>query len=150
MLGLLETAIRSSNLHTDDPEILERLDVRILPEKTGSLGWDVFTLDYNISTPLDTIFTKEVMNKYIKIFKWLWRIKRVETLLNGCWKKHMTTAHLLQKVDKTSDLNGIHRLLHASNVIRHEMLHFMNNLQYFLMFEVSEKSWEGTIVFNKQ
>ena len=42
LAGILETAIRATNTQFEDPEILERLDVRLLEIQPGDTGWDVF------------------------------------------------------------------------------------------------------------
>ncbi|KAJ1396056.1 Gamma-tubulin complex component protein [Sesbania bispinosa] len=59
--GLLETAIRASNAQYDDPDILDRLRVKMMPHESGDRGWDVFSLEYDARVPLDTVFTESVM-----------------------------------------------------------------------------------------
>lgn len=61
LVSVLELAIRISNAQYDDGEILGRLDVRLLEASSGDTGWDVFTLDYRVEPPLNTIFTGNVM-----------------------------------------------------------------------------------------
>ena len=46
LAGILDTAIRGTNTQYEDPDILERLDVRIMEIQPGDTGWDVFSLDY--------------------------------------------------------------------------------------------------------
>jgi gamma-tubulin complex component 3 len=48
LAGILETAIRATNAQYEDPDILERLDVRLLDIQPGDIGWDVFSLDYKV------------------------------------------------------------------------------------------------------
>lgn len=48
LTGILETAIRATNSQFEDPDILERLDVRLLDIQPGDVGWDVFSLDYKV------------------------------------------------------------------------------------------------------
>ncbi|MCI14795.1 gamma-tubulin complex component 3, partial [Trifolium medium] len=61
LAGLLETAIRASNAQYDDPDILDRLRVKMMPHESGDRGWDVFSLAYDARVPLDTVFTESVM-----------------------------------------------------------------------------------------
>ena len=46
--GILETAIRATNTQFEDPDILDRLDVRLRDIQPGDVGWDVFSLDYKV------------------------------------------------------------------------------------------------------
>ena len=39
---------RATNTQFEDPDILERLDVRLLDVQPGDTGWDVFSLDYKV------------------------------------------------------------------------------------------------------
>ena len=52
LAGILESAIRATNTQFEDPDILERLDVRLLDVQPGDLGWDVFSLDYKVQGPI--------------------------------------------------------------------------------------------------
>jgi hypothetical protein len=53
LAGILETAIRATNTQYEDPDILERLDVRLLDIQPGDNGWDVFSLDYKVQVTFD-------------------------------------------------------------------------------------------------
>ncbi|KAF9896463.1 Gamma-tubulin complex component 3, partial [Lobosporangium transversale] len=77
LTGTLETAVRGSNAQFDDPDVLRRLDVRLLEISPGDSGWDVFSLDYHVDSPINTILTPVAMHQYLKMFNFLWRLKRV-------------------------------------------------------------------------
>ncbi len=49
LAGILETAIRATNAQFEEPDILDRLDVRLLDVQPGDSGWDVFSLDYKVN-----------------------------------------------------------------------------------------------------
>ncbi|KAL2441375.1 Spindle pole body component alp6 [Exophiala dermatitidis] len=134
----LEHAIRHSNAQYDDPEVLRRLDARMLELSTGEIGWDCFTLEYKISAPCDVVVTQWANTQYLKIFNLLWRIKRVEFSLNTTCKRCMTGGRgvLAAVSDKLG--NDWKR----SSCVVAEMVHFVNQLQYYLLFEVIEASWE--------
>lgn len=53
--SLLETAVAASNAQYEEPDILKRLDVRLLEISPGDLGWDVFSLDYHVDGPIGTV-----------------------------------------------------------------------------------------------
>ncbi|EEY14258.1 spindle pole body component alp6 [Verticillium alfalfae VaMs.102] len=88
----LEHAIRGSNAQYDSPEVLRRLDARMLQLSHGDIGWDCFTLEYKIDSPVDVVVTEWGNRQYLKVFNFLWRIKRVEFALASTWRKCMTGA----------------------------------------------------------
>lgn len=141
--GLLETAIRSSNAQYDNPDILDRLKVKMMPHGTGDRGWDVFSLEYEARVPLDTVFTESVMSKYLRIFNFLWKLRRVEHALIGTWKTmkpNCITSCSLTKLHHGVKLQLL-STLRRCQVLWVEMNHFVTNLQYYIMFEVLEVSW---------
>ena len=69
------------------------------------------------------------------MFTFLWKLKRVEHTLTSTWRKHGTAAHALRLVRADRSMHGCH-------LLRNEMIHFVYNLQYYLMFEVLECSWQ--------
>jgi gamma-tubulin complex component 3 len=87
LTAVLESAIRSSNARNDPSDIRRRLDARILEYSRGEVGWDVFALEYKVDAPIDTIIDPESMVLYMKIFKHLWNLKRVEAALSRGWMR---------------------------------------------------------------
>ncbi|KIW43358.1 uncharacterized protein PV06_04470 [Exophiala oligosperma] len=134
----LEHAIRHSNAQYDDPEVLRRLDARMLELSSGEIGWDCFTLEYKISAPCDVVITQWANTQYLKIFNLLWRIKRVEFSLNSTCKRCMTGDRGV--LAAVSDKLG--RDWKRSRCVVAEMVHFINQLLYYLLFEVIEASWK--------
>ncbi|XP_007466430.1 PREDICTED: gamma-tubulin complex component 3 isoform X3 [Lipotes vexillifer] len=98
LTGILETAVRATNAQFDSPEALRRLDVRLLEVSPGDTGWDVFSLDYHVDGPIATVFTRECMSHYLRVFNFLWRAKRMEYILTDIRKGHMCNAKLLRNM----------------------------------------------------
>uniref|UniRef100_A0A2C9V8W6 Uncharacterized protein n=1 Tax=Manihot esculenta TaxID=3983 RepID=A0A2C9V8W6_MANES len=145
LAGLLESAIRSSNAQYDDRDILDRLRVKMMPHGTGDRGWDVFSLEYDARVPLDTVFTESVMGRYLRIFNFLWKLRRVEHVLIGAWKMmkpNCITSNSFTKLQGTVKLQLL-STLRRCQVLWNEMNHFVTNLQYYIMFEVLEVSWSN-------
>ncbi|KAI3471419.1 hypothetical protein Pfo_030783 [Paulownia fortunei] len=145
LAGLLESAIRSSNAQYDDAVILERLRVKMMPHNTGDRGWDVFSLEYDASVPLNTVFTESVMSRYLRIFNFLWKLRRVEHALIGVWKTmkpNCVTSRFFAKLPHAVKLQLI-LTSRKCQVLWDEMNHFVSNLQYYIMFEVLEVSWSN-------
>ena len=113
--------------------LLKHLDV-ILTKTPGGTGWDAFCLDYQTGSPCEVIFTEAAMRSYRQASTFLWRLKRVEYTLTAVWRKHCTTARLLPKLHRNATMHGAY-------LLRNEMVHFVYNLQYYLMFEVIETAW---------
>lgn len=132
LLGLLETSVRSSNAYLSDAEFLDRLDVKLLEASPGDNGWDIFSLDYKVDAPINTILTLEIIQGYLKIFNLLWKLKRVEHSLNKTWVQQTSFKNQLYS------LKEIRGDLHKCNLLRNEMHHFINNLHSYLQVEVIE------------
>lgn len=134
----LEHAILGSNAQYDSQDVLLRLDARLLALSSGEVGWDVFTLDYKVDAPVDVVITPWASRQYLKVFQFLWRIKRVEYALGSTWRRCMTGARgVLATVD-----DEISRDWKAARCSIAEMIHFVNQLQYYILFEVIEASWD--------
>ncbi|KAL4873532.1 hypothetical protein BDV12DRAFT_80196 [Aspergillus spectabilis] len=134
----LEHAIRASNAQYDSPDVLRRLDARMLELSHGEIGWDCFTLEYKIDAPVDVVITPWGSTQYLKVFNFLWRVKRVEFSLGSTWRRCMTGARgVLKSVDDKVGADW----KHARCVIA-EMIHFVCQLQYYILFEVIESSWD--------
>jgi gamma-tubulin complex component 3 len=92
------------------------------------------------------------MDLYLKLFNFMWRIKRVEWCLSNTWSKHMILSHAMKKIvsDVASEIHRYFPVLFLGNdagknrchLLRNEMVHFVYNLQHYIMFEVLESAWE--------
>ena len=134
----LEHAVRGSNAQYDSPDVLNRLDARLLELSHGEIGWDVFTLEYKIDAPVDVVITPWANKQYLVVFNFLWRIKRVEFALTTTWRRCMTGARgVLANVD-----DKLGRDWKIARCCIAEMIHFVNQLQYYILFEVIEASWD--------
>jgi len=148
LMSVLESAIRASNAQFDDPDILGRLRVRLMPYAGGECGWDVFSLEYVVTEPLTTLLTEEALSKYLRVFNFLWRLKRVEHALNATWEGMKPSASGSLSLRRggagahAHDAAPLAAELRRCHTLRAEMAHFVTNLQYYIMFEVLEHSWQ--------
>ncbi|KAK4700384.1 gamma-tubulin complex component 3, partial [Phenoliferia sp. Uapishka_3] len=156
LTATLDTALRGSTSSTDHPDTLRRLDARMLEFTQGELGWDVFTLEYKVSAPLDTVLDPKSMDEYLKMFQHLWQIKRVEYSLNGAWRRLMTgartflrvpgpisRAHFVDGVDEADSrfVAALKFRFHQTRLALSEMLFFIRQLQYYCHLEVIACAW---------
>jgi hypothetical protein len=112
-----------SNAQHIPQHILERLDVRLLEPSAGDAGWDTFSLDYKLTAPLDIVVTASSMQQYLRIFNFLWRLKRVDYTLSSTWQR-CTSNHTLHYTAALHSLSTT--LLHST----HAPLHSPFTLHY--------------------
>ncbi|RKF58678.1 Spindle pole body component alp6 [Erysiphe neolycopersici] len=134
----LEHAIRGSNAQYDSPEVLRRLDARMLQLSHGDIGWDCFTLEYKVDAPVDVVVTEWGNRQYLKVFNFLWRIKRVEFALSSTWRKCMTGSRGVLH----GEVKSVAQTWKLTRGVLAEMIHFIGQLQYYILFEVIESSWD--------
>ncbi|KAJ3924046.1 gamma-tubulin complex, component 3 [Lentinula edodes] len=142
LTATLETAIRSSNAQSDPPDVLRRLDARMLEYSHGEIGWDVFTLEYKVDAPIDTVIHPDAMVKYLKLFNHLWQMKRIEGTLSRGWMRVAGGA-------RTTFLRlpDLEPSWHKIRIIMAEMIHFVKQLQAYCQMEVIECSWKVLVEF---
>ncbi|KAL1924041.1 uncharacterized protein VTP21DRAFT_7076 [Calcarisporiella thermophila] len=136
----LHSLILSASLHSSarkDP-CASRLDARIIESQNENLtGWDIFRLDYVVEKPLDTILNEKAMQEYRRIWRFLWRIKRVANMLMRGWKMGMYYSKEFPNLeDAIPNIQWI-------RVATSQMLHFLNQLEYVILFEGIERAWNN-------
>ncbi|KAJ1990141.1 Microtubule-nucleating Tub4p (gamma-tubulin) complex component [Dimargaris cristalligena] len=131
----MESAIRASNAQYEDPVILRQLDFHLLQKANGDAGWDIFELQYVVPPPMDQFLLQESIKPYSKLFAFLWKLKYVEHELSKLWRKQTTCSRTVRRVPFLA--GDIHRC----HIATHEMTHFLNQLQCFILYEVIEKAW---------
>ncbi|KAF7332094.1 Spindle pole body component [Mycena kentingensis (nom. inval.)] len=141
LTATLETAIRSSNAQNDPPDVLRRLDARMMEYSHGEIGWDVFTLEYKVDSPIDTVLDPESLVKYLKLFNHLWQMKRIEGALNGGWMRIAGGARTFLRVPE------LEPHWHQIRIAMAEMIHFIRQMQAYCQLEVIECSWKVLLDF---
>ncbi|KAF9075764.1 gamma-tubulin complex DGRIP91/SPC98 component [Rhodocollybia butyracea] len=142
LTATLETAIRSSNAQTDPPDVLRRLDARMLEYSHGEIGWDVFTLEYKLDAPIDTVIDPDAMVKYLKLFNHLWQMKRIEGTLSRGWMRVAGGARTT-----FVRLPDLEPSWHKIRIAMAEMIHVIKQLQAYCQLEVIECSWKALVEF---
>lgn len=146
----LETAVRGSNAQFDDADILRRLDARILEFVAGDTGWDTFTLEYKVDSPVNTVLDGQAMLGYQTIFNHLWKTKRVEIALTRSWEKLFSVSNILRRLKKGKKQllsAGLERHAHQALLLLSEMIHFVRQMQGFCQLEVIDYSWQDLKTF---
>ncbi|RXW24692.1 hypothetical protein EST38_g1151 [Candolleomyces aberdarensis] len=141
LTATLESAIRSSNAQHDPPDVLRRLDARMLEYSHGEIGWDVFTLEYKVDAPIDTVLDNQALEGYLKLFRHLWQMKRIEKTLDRGWMRITSGAKTFIRVPELDSE------WHKVRIQTAEMVHFIRQLEAFCRLEVIECSWKVLIDF---
>lgn len=171
LVSIVESALRSTASDSFPAYILDRLHVELLldsnddarftfaeskdstVEEDTRTVWDVFTLDYTLPDPLVAIVPASTMAGYKKMFTFLFALRRVEYLLNLTWRQSAALQHALHtsaqynaiKVQTSPAYSAAVILLRQIAMTRQAMMHFVNNLKSFLMFEVLEGGWKNLV-----
>ncbi|XP_047134835.2 gamma-tubulin complex component 2 [Hydra vulgaris] len=95
-------------------------------------GLEAFTLDYEVKWPLSLILSKKALTKYQMLFRHLFYAKHVERLLCNLWSSSKAT-----KKNKFYNRSWYS----VAFALRQRMIHFVQNFEYYMMFEVIEPNW---------
>lgn len=134
LFSIVAASVRATS-QFDDAEILEHLDVKLVHAIEGDRGWDIFTLQYTVHGPLSTILELN-MGKYQELFKPLWKAKHTEFVLDNIWKEQMLNAKRLETI-----WEELKPVTYRVSAYTSEMIHFIHQMQYYILFEVIECSW---------
>ncbi|KAL7667746.1 hypothetical protein ACOME3_010446 [Neoechinorhynchus agilis] len=133
----LQSAFRftTTEYGDDEHDCSNMVDIRLFGANHGELGWDIFSLDYNITGPLLTVFPESTRLKYLRIFNFMWRLRRVEFTLGFLWKDLMS----LNRKFKVRD-ESVAKIFQLVNLTCSLVLHFISQMNGY-MFQVLESSW---------
>ncbi len=109
------------------------LDLNQDPTETQISGLEAFSLDYVVKWPLSLILSKKAITKYQMLFRHLFYSKHVERQLCNIW--------IINKSAKNQARQTSSWFLTAYE-LRQRMIHFVQNFEYYMMFEVIEPNWE--------
>ena len=101
-------------------------------QKQGTAGFDFFEIDFSrVPFPISLIISPTSMEHYKLLFRHLFFAKHVERRLVGVWSDHQ----VLKKLD------ALRGLLGPTFLLRQRMQHCVQNLMYYMSFEVVESNW---------
>lgn len=154
--ALLELALRMSTANTDPfkddlkinlmPHDLITQLLRVLaietkqekaiinadPTEIALSGLEAFSFDYVVKWPLSLILNRKALTRYQMLFRHMFYCKHVDRQLCNVW--------ISNTVAKQYSLYSA-RWFAAAFTLRQRMLNFVQNIQYYMMFEVMEPNW---------
>ena len=96
MLSYVEQAITTSSVRFAPSATRERIDVHMLDPTRGDVGWDIFSIKYVIDGPLSIVVSSSALEKYQSLFRFVWKLKRVDCALSGAWSDYVSAERLLR------------------------------------------------------
>ncbi|OEU18600.1 Spc97_Spc98-domain-containing protein [Fragilariopsis cylindrus CCMP1102] len=173
LLIIVEGALRGSNAKHLPQYIIERLQVELIldpgeemddmrgpaaklmidnnkPTRDHRNIYDIFMLDYQVPDPVIAIVHAGALDRYKMVFSLLFRVKKIEFMLNLTWRQSATLQHALQisaqhtgiDVSSSTGYAKATFLLRNISILRQSMTHLIVNLKSYLMFEVIEGGWQ--------
>ncbi|XP_032346484.1 gamma-tubulin complex component 2 isoform X1 [Camelus ferus] len=154
--ALLELALRMSTANTDPfkddlkidlmPHDLITQLLRVLaietkqekamvhadPTELSLTGLEAFSFDYVVKWPLSLIINRKALTRYQMLFRHMFYCKHVERQLCNVWVSN--------KAAKQCSLHSA-KWFAGAFTLRQRMLNFVQNIQYYMMFEVMEPTW---------
>ncbi|XP_037660320.1 gamma-tubulin complex component 2 isoform X2 [Choloepus didactylus] len=154
--ALLELALRMSTANTDPfkddlkidlmPHDLITQLLRVLaietkqekamvhadPTELTLSGLEAFSFDYVVKWPLSLIINRKALTRYQMLFRHMFYCKHVERQLCNVW--------ISNKTAKQCSLHSA-KWFAGAFTLRQRMLNFVQNIQYYMMFEVMEPTW---------
>lgn len=159
---LLINSISSSSVKNLPTQYLDRIDARILDLSHGTIGWDVFTLEYKISEILvDALLNyRNQLTEYLRLFNFLWGLRHFTFLLQQNFlqfqrlnKSELRTIRLQIKStrERPNNFIGIRARWILSSVkkidlFRHKILMVLYTILHYVSEDLIEKNFYEEIV----
>lgn len=159
---LLNSAVSASSMGNLPLRYVNRIDARILDLSHGTVGWDVFTLEYKIpEIPLEALLNyQNQLTEYLRLFNFLWGLRHFSFLLqqNFILSQRLQKHELRIIKEKSKSMRErfnnfsraqsewIIRSARNINIVRHKILHVVMALLRFVSFDLIEKNFNEEIV----
>ncbi|KAG8222679.1 hypothetical protein J437_LFUL015876, partial [Ladona fulva] len=113
-------------------ETRDEEEYRVQSQNFDLTGLESFSFGYNVKWPVSLVLNQKAIACYQMIFRHLFYCKHVERLLCSVW--------LSNKVAKSFPLMAS-QTYGPAFALQQRMLNCVQNLEYYMMFEVIEPSW---------
>ncbi|XP_069836856.1 gamma-tubulin complex component 2 isoform X4 [Dendropsophus ebraccatus] len=125
---LITQLLRVLAIETQQEKALVNAD----PTELALSGLEAFSFDYIVKWPLSLIINRKALTRYQMLFRHMFYCKHVERLLCNVW--------ISNKAAKQFSLHSA-KWFAGAFTLRQRMLNFVQNIQYYMMFEVMEPTW---------
>ncbi|XP_038037230.1 gamma-tubulin complex component 2 isoform X1 [Anas acuta] len=124
------------------------------PTELTLSGLEAFSFDYIVKWPLSLIINRKALTRYQMLFRHMFYCKHVERQLCNVWISNKTAKQFSLHSAKWYGLFScwvscealvflVSMLVRFAGAftLRQRMLNFVQNIQYYMMFEVMEPTW---------
>lgn len=160
LAGLLSSAIKASSIRMLPQRFQLRIDARILDLSHGSIGWDVFTLEYKLFEPsLELLLNNSGQStQYLRLFNFLWSFRHFHFLLQKNYVDYVRlqkdyipklgakNVHLAKRGISVARRSWFTKCLRTINLIRFRLLNLVSSILTFLCFDLIENCFQEKVV----
>eukprot|EP01025_Chloroclados_australasicus_P049787 TRINITY_DN5692_c0_g1_i5.p1 TRINITY_DN5692_c0_g1~~TRINITY_DN5692_c0_g1_i5.p1 ORF type:complete len:764 (+),score=79.73 TRINITY_DN5692_c0_g1_i5:141-2432(+) len=150
---VLHKAVHDSWARLDDEHIIDRLYLaKMKTITTLDSVWEVVGLRYSIrrerggEDPLETVFTSEAMDLYMRLAYFQWKLHRIQFQLNGAIKGLMGSAKILNcgplKNAYSATDTPVWQVLRRYILWCHSMRHICCAVSHYVSVEVVGGAWQ--------
>lgn len=151
-----QSSLRSLLGRADSHHVIGGLDARVLDLGHGSVGWDVFTLDYLLDGPLAVVLNvnrSDGNKEYLRIFNFLWRFKKNTYFYNSEWLRTNQLLRDFKKLAQNSPLvRDLSDKLSKADVLRCQLQQFNAKLENYCFRSIIDenfKTFDGRLSLTK-
>ncbi|AMD19725.1 HCL426Cp [Eremothecium sinecaudum] len=139
------SSLRNYLNKSDNNALINKLDARLLESGHGSIGWDVFTLDYLIDPPLGVVLGSNSTGsktEYLRIFNFLWKMKKNSFFFDEEWLNNIALMRDFRRIRRKSPLvRDIMRKMSMINALKKQVEYFNLKLQTYCFTNIIESRY---------
>lgn len=148
---ILQNSVHQSSLRnfvdqSDRNFLINKLDARVLDFGHGSLGWDIFTLEYDIQPPLSILLNvnrSDGRKEYLRIFNFLWRFKKNDYFGNREMLKSKELIHSFRKIKYSNGLaRDLLNKLAKLSTLRSQLQQFNSKTELYYFQSIINKNFD--------
>ncbi|EJS42017.1 spc98p [Saccharomyces arboricola H-6] len=147
----LQEAVQLSSLRhlmnsSHNNYVINGLDARVLDLGHGSVGWDVFTLDYILHPPLSLLLNVNRpfgRKEYLRIFNFLWRFKKNNYFYQKEMLESNETIRSFKKIRGYNPLiRDITSKLSRISILRSQLQQFNSKMESYYLNCIIERNFK--------
>ncbi|KAM3164960.1 Spindle pole body component [Lachancea thermotolerans] len=127
--------------------IVNGIDARVLEMGSGSIGWDVFTLDYLPAKPLTVVLDfnhNGGRKEYLRLFNFLWRIKKNNFFFQEQWLRNNSLMRDFKRLRRNQPLvRDVMKKMDKINALKHNVQHFNRKIEAYCFQSIIDKNFRN-------
>ncbi|CUS22315.1 LAQU0S05e02608g1_1 [Lachancea quebecensis] len=127
--------------------IVNGIDARVLEMGRGSVGWDVFTLDYLPAKPLTFVLDfnhSGGRKEYLRLFNFLWRIKKNNFFFQEQWLRNNSLMRDFKRLRRNQPLvRDVMKKMDKINALKHNVQHFNKKIEAYCFQSIIDRNFRN-------